>query len=77
MRPEWSRYKFRMGLGELVELEILVSAATGRGKVRHYSLHEGTNRALSGCSVKLDQVGELAEVGEEGVTNFIPVLAKG
>jgi hypothetical protein len=76
LRPEWTRYKFRTGLGELAELEILVSANSGRGRVRHFALHEGTTQALSGCSVRLEQVGELATVGETDFANFIPLLAK-
>src|SRR5262249_40903010 len=64
LRPDWTRYRFRMGLDELLKLEILTSPRGGRGRAREYQLQGKEAEAPSVQSVRLlseAEVGELAK----------------
>ena len=70
LRPEWTRYRFRTGLDELVRLEVLTSLRSGRGKAREYRLQAKSNVTPLRAEVRIREVGELAKVGEAEIANF-------
>ena len=79
-KPDWTRYKLRAGLDELLRLEVLTSPVRGRGKARQYELQAPAASSLNGASVRLlsgREVGELAKVGENEFANFTPKSATG
>lgn len=74
--PNWTRHAFRTGLDELVTCEYISSPRSGRGAARTYHLHSIPKRNNEGSSYAIFlKVGELAEVGETEITNFIPSRA--
>jgi hypothetical protein len=79
-QPDWTRYRFRAGLDELLNQEVLTSTKCGRGTVRQYELQPGAAALLAAANVVLlsaGEVGELAKVGEAHFANFTPGAAIG
>jgi hypothetical protein len=77
IKPEWTRYRFRAGLDELLAQEVLTSPKSGRGKVREYQLNAVASAMFNAPTVKLLAVGELAKVGEMDFAKLNPVQAIG
>ena len=80
LRPDWTRYKFRAGINELLKLEVLTSASAGRGKVRQYSLQTEAAASLKSPTISLlsgNEINNPAKVGEDGFANFTSTAATG
>jgi hypothetical protein len=78
--PDWTRHAFRAALDELMELDYVSSPRSGRGVARTYHLHAGpvAQGTPATCPrIALRPVGELAEVGEAALANFISVTSTG
>lgn len=73
LRPEWTRYRFRAVIQELMKIDVLVSPHGGRGKVRKYQIGSCSEMALSAPAVRLLTAHELRqklEVGDNAFANF-------
>jgi len=80
LHPDWTRYRYRTALNELLKIEVIVSPVGGRGKVRKYNLCPTAIATLAAPAVRLltaQEVRDLAKVGEGEFSNLIPDTAAG
>ena len=80
LRPDWTRYRFRAGLDELMRLEVLSSPVGGRGRVRQYQLRPAAAASLTAPAVRMlsaEEVGDMARHGESNFGNIISNTAVG
>ena len=78
LKPDWTRYKFRAALDELVQLEVLVSQQ--RTRPRQYHLALSSCEFLQAPVVRLTKskcFGDLAAIGETDFANTSPKAAIG
>lgn len=80
LRPDWTRYKFRSGISELLKLEVLISPSAGRGKIRQYRLHAQAAASLRSVPVRLlsgHEISDLATVSGSDFANCTSASATG
>jgi hypothetical protein len=80
LRPEWTRYRFRAALGELLKLEYVATERGGRGRTRRYRLVSVPPPASKPTEVRLRPatgLARLAKVGEGDFANLNPEAKTG
>lgn len=79
LRPDRSRHWFRTALAELLNLEIVLSPAGGRGTARCYQIDPNALSVLGTPKVRLRPENEekLAQLAQGRATNLNPEMATG